>query len=131
MRRLFGRVRRVDPKERRAAARLDGEEWDKLEAAAAALDDKQLDASAAPALHDVARWLRRLSGATAGAVRRSVSGDADMGALHRALASQNEGLEHLTKILQRDEREYCVEWKAMLFKLLKKILIEPLPITRE
>lgn len=32
-------------------------------------------------------------------------GDADMGALHRALASQNEGLEHLTKILQRDERD--------------------------
>ena len=49
-------------------------------AAAAALDDKQLDASAAPALHDVARWLRRLSGATAGSARRSVSGDADVGA---------------------------------------------------
>ena len=41
-------------------------------AAAAALDDKQLDASAAPALHDVARWLRRLSGATAGSACRFV-----------------------------------------------------------
>ena len=49
-------------------------------AAAAALDDKQLDASAAPALHDVARWLRRLSGATAGSARRFVLGDADAGA---------------------------------------------------
>ena len=48
-------------------------------AAAAALDDKQLDASAAPALHDVARWLRRLSGATAGSARRFVLGDADAG----------------------------------------------------
>ena len=41
---------------------------------------QQLDASAAPALHDVARWLRRLSGATAGSARRFVLGDADAGA---------------------------------------------------
>ena len=49
-------------------------------AAAATLDDKQLDACAAPALHDVARWLRRPSGATAGSARRFVLGDADTGA---------------------------------------------------